>query len=68
MPKKIYKLHINTYTLHINMYKTFLVLEKNIPLEDGRSVIWCLNYPEVTLRENEITKPFVSFTAFGLAS
>lgn len=50
------------------MYKTFLVLEKNIPLEDGRSIIWCLNYPEVTLRENEITKPFVSFTAFGLAS
>lgn len=42
------------YILTLYMHRTFLVLEKNIP----HTIILrrCLNYPEVTLTENEMNQ------------
>lgn len=42
------------YILTLYMYKIFLVFEKYIP----HTIIlrWCLNYPEVTLTENEMNQ------------
>lgn len=54
------------YILTLHMYKTFSVLEKNIQHNIIRR---CLNYPEITLRENEMNQILWLFLLlpFGLA-
>lgn len=44
------------YILTLHVYKTFLVLEKKI--HHNIILIRCLNYPEVTLRENVMSQTF----------
>lgn len=56
------------YILTLHVYKTFLVLEKKI--HHNIILIRCLNYPEVTLRENVMSQTFwlLVLLPFGLIS